>query len=83
MPTNQFIIYDQRLVQVESVSAELSINQSREIALYLRAFDRLAEQAEFGTSAAAIITRTIGALRPGEADLNADDAGQTAANEAP
>jgi transcriptional regulator with XRE-family HTH domain len=55
MPTNQFTIYDERLVHVESISAELTINQPREIALYVRAFDELARQAVFGSDAAGLI----------------------------
>ncbi len=60
VPTNQFIIYDERLVHVESISAELAINQPREIALYVRAFEELTRQAAFGRDAAALIAQALG-----------------------
>lgn len=41
VPTNQFVIFDNRLVHVETVSAELSISQPREVALYNKAFQQL------------------------------------------
>ncbi len=56
VPTNQFILYDNRLVHVETISAELTINQPREIALYAAAFDQLARQALYGPPARALIT---------------------------
>lgn len=59
VPTNQFIIYDDRLVHVESVSAELAINQTREIALYDRAFEQLSRQAVFGHHATALIYSSL------------------------
>jgi transcriptional regulator with XRE-family HTH domain len=65
VPTNQFIIYDDRLVQVESISAELTVNQPREIALYVRAFDELARQAVFGKDAAALIRGAVTDVRAG------------------
>lgn len=64
VPTNQFIIYDDRLVHVESISAELAINQPREIALYDRAFEHLSRQAVFGQHAAALISGSLHAMRP-------------------
>jgi transcriptional regulator with XRE-family HTH domain len=63
VPSNQFIIYDNRLVHVESISAELTVNQPREIALYVRAFDELARQALFGPDAARLITATLHRLQ--------------------
>lgn len=59
VPSNQFIIFDERLVQVESVSAELSITQPREIALYLRAFNELAGAAMYGRDARALIVAEL------------------------
>lgn len=57
--TNGFIIYDNRLVHVETISAELTINQPREIALYVRAFDGLARQAVYGTAARSLIASAL------------------------
>jgi hypothetical protein len=34
VPTNNFIMYDDKVVHVETVSAELTIKQPREVALY-------------------------------------------------
>ncbi len=59
VPTNQFIMFDDRLVQVETVSAELTISQPQEIALYLRAFRELAEQAVHGEAARELVTASL------------------------
>ena len=63
VPSNQFIIYDDRLVHVESISAGLTVNQPREIALYVRAFDELARQAASGPDAAQLISATLRRLQ--------------------
>ncbi|MBB3095826.1 transcriptional regulator with XRE-family HTH domain [Actinoplanes campanulatus] len=54
-PSNQFIMFDDRLVHVEAISAELTVTQPREIALYARAFGILAGQAAYGTRARSMI----------------------------
>jgi transcriptional regulator with XRE-family HTH domain len=54
-PTNNFIMFDSRMVQVETVSAELTITQPSEIALYERSFHRLKDQAVHGADARAMI----------------------------
>jgi transcriptional regulator with XRE-family HTH domain len=63
VPSNQFIIFDERLVHVEAVSAEISVTQPREIALYLRAFAELANSAVYGRSARALIMSELEALQ--------------------
>ncbi|MGA5299304.1 helix-turn-helix domain-containing protein [Nucisporomicrobium flavum] len=63
VPSNQFIMFDDRLVQVEAVSAEISVTQPREIALYERAFTALAGLAAYGASARAIIMGELDRLR--------------------
>ena len=73
VPTNQFIIYDDRLVQVETISAELTINQPREIALYVRAFDELSRQAVYGPDAAGLINAALGHLRAERLDDHGRD----------
>lgn len=65
-PTNQFILFDNRLVHVETISAELSISQPREIALYSKAFEQLAQQAVKGTAARALITDALDRLHEGQ-----------------
>jgi hypothetical protein len=48
VPTNQFCMFDDRLVTIETVSAELSVTQPREVALYAKAFDGLTKVANYG-----------------------------------
>lgn len=62
VPSNQFIMFDDRLVHVEAVSAELAITQPREIALYDKAFRGLAALAVYGTDARALINRELASL---------------------
>lgn len=62
VPTNQFIIFDNRLVHIETVSAELSISQPREVALYDKAFQQLSEQAVTGSAARTLITNALDRL---------------------
>ncbi|MGH3695347.1 MAG: helix-turn-helix domain-containing protein [Pseudonocardiaceae bacterium] len=59
VPTNQFIMFDNRLVHVETVSAELTIKQPREITLYRKTFDELAKIAITGNDARVLITSTL------------------------
>jgi transcriptional regulator with XRE-family HTH domain len=59
VPTNQFIVFDDRLVHVETVSAELSISQPAEIALYLRAFAELDRLAVHGRAARELVTGSL------------------------
>ncbi|MFF0547093.1 helix-turn-helix domain-containing protein [Nocardia thailandica] len=61
--TNGFAIFDQRLVQVETTSAELSVNQPREIAQYERMFARLHDLAVFGDGARELISRALRSRR--------------------
>lgn len=68
VPTNQFIVFDDRAVNIETVSAELAITQPREIALYLSAFAELHKQAMYGKAARAMV---VAALR----DLQSEEAG--------
>ncbi|MGY0233259.1 helix-turn-helix domain-containing protein [Longispora urticae] len=62
VPTNQFIMFDDRLVNVESISAELSITPPREVALYAKAFQGLCSQAVYGEEAHRLINRAISEL---------------------
>jgi transcriptional regulator with XRE-family HTH domain len=58
-PTSQFIIFDDRLVQVEGISAELSITQPREVALYIHSFNELAKLAIDGAAARKTVVEEI------------------------
>lgn len=55
--TSGFVIFDQRLVQIETIAAELNVTQPREIELYERAFAGLVEHAVFGDAARELITQ--------------------------
>ncbi|WP_431954210.1 helix-turn-helix domain-containing protein [Nocardia lijiangensis] len=57
--TNGFAIFDNRLVQVETISAELAVTQPREIALYEEMFTVLAGQALYGSAARGLIGRAL------------------------
>lgn len=63
VPTNQFIMFDDRMVQVETVSAELTITQPREIALYGKSFDVLSKLAIYRQGAKELITARLAELR--------------------
>jgi transcriptional regulator with XRE-family HTH domain len=67
VPTNQFIMFDDRLVHVETISAELTISQPREISLYAKAFQELSRLAVYGQSAKALIRAALDDVQEGEA----------------
>ncbi|MFE6857796.1 helix-turn-helix domain-containing protein [Nocardia sp. NPDC057668] len=56
-----FVMFDNRIVKVEGATAELTITQPREIAIYGQAFDILAGQSVTGNAARALIRRAIAA----------------------
>ncbi|MBF6296380.1 helix-turn-helix transcriptional regulator [Nocardia amamiensis] len=58
-PATNFLLYDHRQVQVETATAELSIVQPRETALYEKAFQILAAQAVKGESARNLIRKAL------------------------
>ncbi|AYF74189.1 XRE family transcriptional regulator [Nocardia yunnanensis] len=57
--TMEFAIYDQTTVLIETVTAESTVTQPREIELYERTFARLAAQAVGGDSARALIRKAM------------------------
>ncbi|MGW1669021.1 helix-turn-helix domain-containing protein [Streptomyces sp. NPDC002324] len=57
-----FWVYDRRLVIVETISEELWLTGEDDIALYERAWDWLAEAAEYGTPARRLIGRARASL---------------------
>jgi transcriptional regulator with XRE-family HTH domain len=59
---NGFWILDEALVQFDTYSAELSLIRPDEIALYGRAFERLAALAVYGSEAASLISRALDGL---------------------
>ncbi|OLB80112.1 MAG: DNA-binding protein [Actinobacteria bacterium 13_2_20CM_2_71_6] len=62
VPTNQFIMFDDRVVHVETVSAELTVSQPREIVLYARAFQELSKAAVYGQAAKELIGLALAEL---------------------
>lgn len=65
VPSNQFIIFDDDLVHIEAVSAEISVTSPREIALYARAFAKLSQSAVYGPDARRLIMEQLGDLSTG------------------
>ncbi|MBP0459759.1 helix-turn-helix domain-containing protein [Streptomyces montanisoli] len=61
-PQETFHVYDDRLVSVELLSAEVTITQPSEVRLYLRAFEELRSMAVYGQDARALIVKAIDAL---------------------
>ncbi|RDI53328.1 helix-turn-helix domain-containing protein [Nocardia mexicana] len=59
MQTNNFVMYDTRMVLVETITAELTITQPREITQYGQVFSVLAELAVVGDAARALITTAL------------------------
>jgi hypothetical protein len=58
-----FWVFDERVVQIETISAGIEVTQPREIAIYLRAFALLQESAVFGKAARDLIGRAIAELQ--------------------
>jgi transcriptional regulator with XRE-family HTH domain len=65
VPANQFIMFDNRLVHVETISAELTIKQPREIVLYDKAFNELAKLTVIGKDARTLISAALDHRRNG------------------
>jgi transcriptional regulator with XRE-family HTH domain len=63
VPTNQFIMFDERMVHVETISTELAITQPREISLYAKTFHQLSKQAVYGQAAKEMINARLATLR--------------------
>lgn len=61
-PGNAFIIFDERLVMIETYSAELTITQPREVAVYAKAFSWLSDSAVHGRQARALIKQALDEL---------------------
>jgi transcriptional regulator with XRE-family HTH domain len=59
---NGFWILDETLVQFDTYSAELSLARPDEVAIYSRAFERLAALAVYGPEVRTIITRNLDQL---------------------
>jgi len=63
VPNHGFYLLDDKRVLVETVSAELNLEQPAEIDVYGKEFNQLARIASYGTEARSIINRVIEELR--------------------
>lgn len=61
-PLEAFYAFDDRLVVVETLTAEINVQQPSEIADYLRAFAELSKGAVYGAAARALITGAIDSI---------------------
>ncbi|WP_215456217.1 MULTISPECIES: helix-turn-helix transcriptional regulator [unclassified Streptomyces] len=61
-PQELFHVYDDTLVSVELLSAQVNVTQPDEIALYLKAFEQLRGMAVYGARARALVLKAIEAL---------------------
>ncbi|CBG71857.1 conserved hypothetical protein [Streptomyces scabiei 87.22] len=61
-PQELFHVYDDTLVSVELLSAQVRVTQPSEVALYVKAFEQLRGMAVYGAEARALILRAIEAL---------------------
>lgn len=59
MQTTNFVMFDSRMVTVEGITAELTITQPREVAIYGRAFDTLAGQSVTVDAARSLIRKAL------------------------
>jgi transcriptional regulator with XRE-family HTH domain len=59
MPSGGFLIFDDEMVQAETVSAELTVSQPHEIALYARRFSFLRQSAVSGRDVRNLIHRAL------------------------
>lgn len=62
MPLHAFWIFDDRLVQIETWSAELNVTDRREVELYQEVFERHAGSAAYGTAARRIVAGVMAEL---------------------
>jgi len=58
----EFWVFDEERVLVETPTAELTITQPREIAIYARTFAELASMAAYGPAARKLIAAAVEAL---------------------
>jgi transcriptional regulator with XRE-family HTH domain len=61
-PQELFHVYDDTLVSVELLSAQVNVTQPSEVALYLKAFEQLRTMAVYGADARALVLKAIAAL---------------------
>jgi hypothetical protein len=62
MPSGGFLIFDDDMVQAETIAAELTVTQPQDIALYVRRFDLLRDDAVYGRAARALVGAAMDAI---------------------
>jgi hypothetical protein len=62
VPLHPFWIFDDRLVQIETWSAELNLTGRREVELYEQVFERHARAAAYGTAARQVVAEVLAEL---------------------
>jgi transcriptional regulator with XRE-family HTH domain len=60
MPSGGFLIFDDEMVQAEAISAELTVTEPHEVALYARRFALLGQSAVTGRDARSLMHRVLG-----------------------
>jgi hypothetical protein len=60
MPSAGFLIFDDQMVQAETVSAELTVTQPEEVTLYTKRFELLRQSAVYSRHARALIHHALG-----------------------
>jgi transcriptional regulator with XRE-family HTH domain len=58
-PGNSFSMFDDKVVHVETYSAELTVTQPKEVEIYFKAFELLRQSAVYGQTARALILSAI------------------------
>ncbi|OKI40739.1 hypothetical protein A6A29_38795 [Streptomyces sp. TSRI0281] len=61
-PQEIFHVYDDNVVSVELLSAQVNITQPSEVEMYVRAFEQLRGMAVYGAAARALVVKAIEAL---------------------
>lgn len=65
MPLNGFVIFDERVVQVETFTAEVVVSEPRDITTYVDLHQRLTAAAVHGEEASALLTSIAASYRRG------------------
>lgn len=61
-PKHGFWVFDDQMVLVETIGAELTLKQPQEVTLYTQVFERLASVASYGSEARRLLTRVLDEL---------------------
>ncbi|SEL80710.1 helix-turn-helix domain-containing protein [Streptacidiphilus jiangxiensis] len=70
-PLHSFWIFDDRLVQVETWTAEVNVTEPAEIALYRKVFDRYVAVARYGSAARHLLTSVMAGIAQADEMIDA------------